>query len=93
MANIHVVARVASVSVATVLAVVNQSAYVSPPLQARVKSAILNLGYQPNLLARGLAKRQSHLLGMIVPDIVNPAETVVDPTLACARATTPAWRC
>ena len=72
MANIYDVARLAKVSVATVSAVVNDSAYVSAPLKARVESAIRKLGYQPNLLARSLAKQQSHMLGMIVPDIVNP---------------------
>lgn len=69
MANIYDVARRARVSVATVSAVVNDSAYVSPQLRARVERAVRLLGYKPNLLARSLAKQQSHTLGMIVPDI------------------------
>lgn len=72
MANIYSVAKQARVSVATVSAVVNKSAYVSPQLRARVEAAILKLGYQPNLMARSLAVRKSHMLGMIVPDIANP---------------------
>ncbi len=72
MPNIYDVARQARVSVATVSAVVNQSAYVSPQLERRVTAAIMKLGYRPNLLARSLAKQRSHMLGMIVPDIVNP---------------------
>jgi LacI family transcriptional regulator len=72
MPNIYDVARQARVSVATVSAVVNQSAYVSPQLERRVTAAIQKLGYRPNLLARSLAKQRSHMLGMIVPDIVNP---------------------
>lgn len=72
MANIYDVARRAKVSVATVSAVVNESAYVSPSLKSRVTRAIQELGYKPNLLARSLATRQSHMLGMIVPDIANP---------------------
>lgn len=72
MPNIYDVARDARVSVATVSAVVNESAYVSPHLKARVTAAIRRLGYQPNLLARSLAKQHSHMLGMIVPDIANP---------------------
>lgn len=72
MANIYDVARQASVSVATVSAVINDSAYVSPQLKRRVTAAIKKLGYQPNLLARSLAKQRSHMLGMVVPDIVNP---------------------
>src|SRR5262249_52662905 len=72
MANIYDVARSASVSVATVSAVVNGSAYVSPRLKARVETAIRSLGHQPNHLARGLATDQSRTLGMLVPDIANP---------------------
>ena len=72
MANIYDVARIAKVSVATVSAVLNNNTYVSPRLKTRVNAAIERLGYRPNLLARSLARRQSHTLGMIVPDIVNP---------------------
>ena len=72
MANIYSVAKLARVSVATVSAVVNETAYVSPQLKRRVKAAIAKLGYQPNLVARSLAMRKSHTLGMIVPDIANP---------------------
>jgi LacI family transcriptional regulator len=72
MANIYDVASAARVSVATVSAVVNGSAYVSPGLKARVEAAIKRLGYQPNLLARGLAKQQSRTIGMIVLNIANP---------------------
>lgn len=72
MANIYDVARRARVSVATVSAVVNGTAYVSPRLKARVEQAVRALGYRPNLLARSLATKQSHILGMVVPDIANP---------------------
>ncbi len=72
MANIYDVAREARVSIATVSAVINGSAYVSPRLQRRVQEAIERLGYQPNLLARGLAKKKSHTLAVVVPDISNP---------------------
>jgi LacI family transcriptional regulator len=72
MANIYEVAKQARVSVATVSAVINSSAYVSPALKARVTAAIRALRYQPNLLARGLALQQSRTIGMIVPNIANP---------------------
>src|SRR5438046_1934904 len=72
MANIYAVASAARVSVATVSAVVNDTAYVSAALKARVLTAVKRLGYQPNLLARSLATQQSHTLGMIVPNIANP---------------------
>jgi LacI family transcriptional regulator len=72
MANIYDVAKRAKVSVATVSAVLNDSAFVSEGLKARVRAAVHVLGYEPNLLARGLAKQRTQTLGMIVPDIANP---------------------
>lgn len=72
MANIYDVAKRARVSAATVSAVLNDSAFVSPALRARVLAAIKALAYRPNLLARGLARQQSQTLAMIVPDIANP---------------------
>ena len=72
MPNIYDVATRARVSVATVSAVLNESAFVSPPLKARVQSAVVALGYQPNLLARSMARQKTQTLGMIVPDIANP---------------------
>ena len=72
MANIYDVAKEARVSLATVSAVVNESAYVSPGLKTRVTAAIQKLAYQPNLLARGLAKQQTRTVGMIAPNIANP---------------------
>src|SRR6266487_2925289 len=72
MANIYDVARAARVSVATVSAAVNGTAFVSPALKSRVQRAVKQLGYQPNLLARSLATQQSRTIGMIVPDIANP---------------------
>ena len=72
MPNIYDVAKRARVSVATVSAVLNDSAFVSQGLKARVHAAVAALRYQPNLLARGLAKRRTQTWGMIVPDIANP---------------------
>jgi LacI family transcriptional regulator len=72
MSNIYDVARRARVSVATVSAVLNDSAFVSAALKARVQSAVAALGFHPNLLARSMAKQRTQTLGMIVPDIANP---------------------
>jgi LacI family transcriptional regulator len=72
MPNIYDVAKRARVSVATVSAVLNDSAFVSADLKGRVEAAVAALGYQPNLLARSMAKQRTQTLGMIVPDIANP---------------------
>src|SRR3954466_4423957 len=72
MPNIYDVAKRARVSVATVSAVLNDSAFVSAGLKSRVELAVTALGYHPNLLARSMAKRRTQTLGMVVPDIANP---------------------
>src|SRR3954466_11133856 len=72
MPNIYDVAKRARVSVATVSAVLNDSAFVSAGLKSRVELAVTALGYHPNLLARSMAKQRTQTLGMIVPDIANP---------------------
>jgi LacI family transcriptional regulator len=71
-ANIYDVAREAGVSVFTVSAVINRTGKVSPLLQRRVEAAVRRLNYRPNLLARGLAKQQTNIIGIVVPDIGNP---------------------
>ncbi|MGH9702809.1 MAG: LacI family DNA-binding transcriptional regulator, partial [Candidatus Acidiferrales bacterium] len=72
MSNIYDVAKQAGVSVATVSAVINSSSYVSPALRDKVERAISSLHYSPNLLARSLAQRKTHTLGVLIPDIANP---------------------
>jgi len=70
--NIYDVAKRARVSVFTVSSVINKSEQVSMPLRRRVEAAIQELNYRPNLLARSLARRQTHTIGIVVPDIANP---------------------
>src|SRR6202161_3079830 len=70
--SIYDVAKEARVSVFTVSAVVNGKAHVGKALKQRVDAAILKLSYRPNLLARSLAKRRTHTIGIVVPDISNP---------------------
>ncbi|TCL76410.1 LacI family transcriptional regulator [Hydrogenispora ethanolica] len=72
MATIRDVAERAGVSVATVSAVLNQSCKVSEKLTARVLAATRELNYRPNRLARALSQKRTHLIGCLVPTIVNP---------------------
>lgn len=62
----------ARVSVGTVSHVINNSAGVREEVRKRVLDAIERLGYQPSLLARGLRRNQTTILGVIIPDISNP---------------------
>ncbi|PIE35414.1 hypothetical protein CSA56_04335 [candidate division KSB3 bacterium] len=59
MSSMKDVAQLAGVSVSTVSRVINQSAQVDENTRQKVEAAILELGYQPNLLARGLRQQGS----------------------------------
>ena len=59
-------------STATVSAVINDSAYVSPELRTRVLTAIRDLGYAPSTTARNLRSGRSQLIGLVVADLANP---------------------
>jgi LacI family transcriptional regulator len=66
------VARRAGVSVSTVSHVVNNSRTVSETYRRRVMTAMEELGYRPNALARNLRRQRTSTIGMIVPDSANP---------------------
>ncbi len=67
-ATIEEVAAAAGVSRSTVSRVVNGSTAVSPEALAAVNRAIADLNYVPNRAARSLASRQTHAIGLIVPE-------------------------
>ena len=70
--DIHAVARLAKVSIATVSRTINNVATVDPKLAQRVWKAIETLGYSPNSQARALVSGRSRLLGLIISEITNP---------------------
>ena len=72
MATIKDVAEKAGVSAATVSYVLNEARKVRPETEQRVLWAARELGYQPNTAARSLAVGHSSIIGLIVPDILNP---------------------
>ena len=72
MATIKDVAKAAGVSTATVSAVINDSAYVSPDLRSRVLSAVSDLRYAPSQIARSLKRGRSQLIALAVADLANP---------------------
>src|SRR6202171_563858 len=45
---------------------------VSPETRARVRSLLKKTGYRPDGMARGLKLRRSFVLGVLVPDVLNP---------------------
>lgn len=72
MATIRDVAKHAGVSVATVSRVINETGYVHEDTRKKVETAIQELHYTPNEVARSLYKRKSRLIGLLLPDITNP---------------------
>ncbi|MBB1509321.1 LacI family DNA-binding transcriptional regulator [Tessaracoccus sp. MC1756] len=65
------VAAAAGVSTATVSRVANGGAGVDPDLAKRVQGVIDEMGYRPNLVARGLRSQSTPLLALVIPDIEN----------------------
>lgn len=66
------VARLAGVSTATVSNTLNRPHMVSPATRAKVLAAIEALDFVPNRAAAALRQGFNRLIGLVVPDIVNP---------------------
>ncbi|WP_208585687.1 LacI family DNA-binding transcriptional regulator [Gracilibacillus suaedae] len=66
------VAKVAGVSPTTVSRVINNRGYLSEETKQKVESAMKELNYYPNDVARSLYKKRTYLVGLIIPDISNP---------------------
>ncbi len=68
----HDVAAAARVSVATVSRVLNGNEKVDPERQRRVLSAIEELGYRRDGVARNLRRGSTKVWGLVISDIENP---------------------
>lgn len=66
------VAALAGLSKATVSRYLNKSIVLPPETVSRIQSAIRQLDYRGNSLARRLSKGGSETLGLVLPDITNP---------------------
>ncbi len=71
-AKIQDVAARAGVSVGTVSRVLAGNPAVKHGPLLRVKAAIEELGYRPNQLARALRSNRINVIGLLIPDILNP---------------------
>jgi LacI family transcriptional regulator len=65
------VARLAGVSISTVSHVLNKTRRVEEETKKKVLSAIKELGYRPNIVARSLRKKSTNTIGLIVSNIAN----------------------
>ena len=72
MAGIKDVAEYCGVSLSTVSRTMTGSAKVSPETRQKVLQAVKKLNYKPNMTAQMLKSGSARLIGLIIPDIVNP---------------------
>ncbi len=66
------VARRAGVAVSTVSRALNDHPYMSDELRLRVLEAARTLDYRPDMVARGLRRGVTNMIGFYVRDISNP---------------------
>ena len=68
------VARLAEVSQATVSYVLNGNSAISVPeaTRRRILTAVDELGYVPNGIARSLRTQRTYMISAVIPDITNP---------------------
>lgn len=69
--KIYDVAGAAGVSLATVSRVLNHPEKVKPATRERIEKIIKELGYKPNLNAKGLASSKSTTVAIVVPELTR----------------------
>ena len=72
MTTMRDVAQRAGVTAMTVSRVINNSGYVSEGTRRKVESAIAELQYMPNDLARHFRQQQTQTIALMLSDITNP---------------------
>lgn len=70
--TMHDVARVAGVGIGTVSRVINNNAGVRATTREKVLSAIQQLNYQPDPIARSMISRRTGSIGVVVPFFTRP---------------------
>ncbi len=66
------VAKQAGVSYATVSRALNNKSVVKSETRKNILNIARELNYRPNAIARGLVKKRTYSIGLIIPDITNP---------------------
>jgi LacI family transcriptional regulator len=75
--SIREVADMAGVAISSVSRVLSGHPDVSPAMRARVMAAVDRLGYQPDLLAQSLRRKETRSVGFVVGDISNPLQAEI----------------
>jgi LacI family transcriptional regulator len=75
--SLREVAEASQTSVATVSRVLNNTGYIAQATRAKVLKAAEELHYQPNLRAKGLRQQRSHIIGLLIPNLLNAYYTAL----------------
>lgn len=74
--NVHLtikdIAKMAGVSTATVSNALSGQRHVKPETKNKIFEIAEKYNYSPNIMARGLSKRKTGIIGIVLPDINNP---------------------
>ncbi len=71
------VADLAGVAMSSVSRVLSGHPDVSPAMQQRVMAAVDSLGYQPDLLAQSLRRRETLSIGLVLGDLSDPPQAQI----------------
>ncbi len=66
------VAKIAGVSASTVSNALSGERHVNKETKKKIFDAVKKYRYTPNIIARGLSKKKTGIIGIIIPDINNP---------------------
>ena len=81
------------VSITTVSKVLNNRADIGHATRARVLAKVAELGYQPNAVARSLTLRRTHILGIVIPDLMHSFFVEIVAGIRIGRASRAATAC
>lgn len=76
MAGMKDVAKAANVSIATVSHVINGTRFVSEETTARIKKAMKELDYQPNMAAFSLRTKKAKAIGLLIPILIDETSNI-----------------
>lgn len=71
LVTIKELARECGVSIATVSRAFNPNSVIRPDTREKILKTAAEMGYRPNLMARGLKNARTQTVGMIIPSIDN----------------------
>ena len=71
------IAKKAGVAESTVSRAINNKPGVSKEKKQEIMKIVEKYDYQPNQLAQGLAKQETHILALLLSDLENPSYTEI----------------